>query len=180
MEETQEFYDLIKFFEGFHDGDKSIPHGQPELCPAGYWTIGWGHVIVGPTGKPLKGPNQKELAYKLFPSVTEADAQKLLEADTKSFSVSLEKLRAKYSLRLQQHEFNALLSFVYNCGIGALEEHGRPKSVLQALLKGNKVTVVQNMQRWNKVNGITSKGLLKRRKIESFYFLTGKIVKDAK
>jgi len=41
--------DLIKAFEGLRDGDPTSIRLDPYLCPAGYWTIGWGHVVLDPS-----------------------------------------------------------------------------------------------------------------------------------
>lgn len=37
---------LIKHYESLHDGDLSRIGLQPKMCPAGYWTEGYGHAIL--------------------------------------------------------------------------------------------------------------------------------------
>ena len=45
MEVPQAAIDLAKRFEGFHRVPKHDPHrAYPYICPAGYWTIGYGHL----------------------------------------------------------------------------------------------------------------------------------------
>jgi lysozyme len=58
--------DLAKRFEGFHRVPQSDPlrRAHPYVCPAGYWTIGWGHLCP---------PDH--------PPVTEAEAESYLAAD---------------------------------------------------------------------------------------------------
>src|SRR4051794_31205741 len=45
---------LIRSFEGIEDGDPTTANLDPYLCPAGYWTIGWGHVVIGQDGQMLR------------------------------------------------------------------------------------------------------------------------------
>ena len=53
---------LIKSYEGIMDGDPSTINLDPYLCPAGYWTIGWGHVVLDQQGNQIKGIENKKLA----------------------------------------------------------------------------------------------------------------------
>ena len=46
MRTSNKGIDLIKEFEGLHDGDLSIIGLQPKMCPAGIWTQGYGHAII--------------------------------------------------------------------------------------------------------------------------------------
>ena len=58
--------DLIKSFEGIPDGDPSSVNIDAYLCPAGVWTIGWGHALVD-GGAQLKGAANKARARALYP-----------------------------------------------------------------------------------------------------------------
>ena len=37
--------DLVKSFEGIHDGDLTVIGLQPKMCPAGIWTVGYGRAL---------------------------------------------------------------------------------------------------------------------------------------
>ena len=65
MEVPQAAIVLAKRFEGFHRVPKNDPsRAYPYVCPAGYWTIGWGH-----------------LCQPDHPPVTETEAETYLAAD---------------------------------------------------------------------------------------------------
>lgn len=53
--DLQRTIELIKRFEGIEDGDPTTVNLDPYLCPADYWTIGWGHVVLNPDGQQLRG-----------------------------------------------------------------------------------------------------------------------------
>jgi len=68
--------DLIKRFEGLGDGDPTTTNLDPYLCPADYWTIGWGHVVTDAQGKMLKGAANKKPARAVYPNgITMAEAE---------------------------------------------------------------------------------------------------------
>jgi len=104
--------ELIKHFESLHDGDLTLVGLQPKMCPAGIWTEGYGEVILY-KGKPLKGKENKNLAYNLSSIKTEKEAEERL---LKSL-ISREKYVAdKCKIPLTQNQFDALVSHVYNTG----------------------------------------------------------------
>ena len=45
MKIGKEGIDLIKKWESLHDGNLKLIGLQPKMCPAGYWTEGYGNVI---------------------------------------------------------------------------------------------------------------------------------------
>ena len=89
---------LIKEFEGFPFG------GRPYRDPVGVWTIGYGHTEgVGPHS----------------PRLTERQASELLERDlAQRYEPHVERL--PIARALNQHQFDALVSFVFNLGPGAI------------------------------------------------------------
>ena len=60
----QDAIELIKAFEGIPDGDPSTVGLDAYICPAGVWTIGWGHAIMD-GGAQLTGPGNKARARAL-------------------------------------------------------------------------------------------------------------------
>jgi GH24 family phage-related lysozyme (muramidase) len=135
---------LIKEFEGFPFG------GRPYKDPVGVWTIGYGHTEgVGPGSRRL----------------TEKQASALLKKD----------LDRKYAplvdaphLPLNQHQFDALVSFVYNCGPGAISEQTRVGRLLRA---HDWRAAADALLAWDKAGGHALPGLTRRRRAERAMFL---------
>lgn len=124
---------------------------QAYKCPAGVWTIGYGHTAgVQPENT--------------LPS--EAEAKKLLKEDLKKYGDYVNACVRKGQIRfpLNQSMFDALTSFCYNCGNGSL----------QKLVDGRDAgTVADKMLLYNKGGGRELPGLTKRRKEERELFLRG-------
>lgn len=72
-------------------------------CPSGVWTIGYGH-----TGADV-APGKR---------ITKAEAERLFEADLARFEAELGAVVGHLGLR--QGQYDALLSFAYNAGMGNL------------------------------------------------------------
>ena len=112
---TSEFEKVrIKYFESIHDGNLTKIGLQPKLCPAGIWTVGWGHALYF-NGKPLKVADF-DMIEKYFPqfsnmSLEQADA--LFEDDLVKFE---NLVNTKLKVQVTQNEFDALISFSWNCG----------------------------------------------------------------
>lgn len=135
MKTSNKGIDLIKSFEGCH-----LTSYQ---CPSGVWTIGYGH-----TAGVCKGM-----------SITQAKADEYLKADLAKF----EKYVTNTGLKLNQNQFDALVSFTYNCG----------NSNLKKLINGRSLTqIAEAMLLYNKSRGKVLSGLVRRRKSERALFLT--------
>lgn len=124
---------LIKKFEGCHL--------TAYLCPAGKWTIGYGH-----TAGVAKGMR-----------ITQAQADEYLRQDCKSSEKAVNALGRK----LNQNQFDALVSFTFNCGVGNLKTLCQDRS-LEVI--GEKILL------YTKAGGKTLNGLVKRRKDEQALF----------
>ena len=141
-------YDLIKEFEGFNN--------RPYKCSANIPTIGYGNIFY-PDGKRVSMLDKeitKEYADEIFKNV----------ADNFAFKVS-KLIKSKVT----QNQFNALVSFAYNVGIGNLE-----KSTLLKLvnINPNDAMIAKQFLRWNKAKGKELKGLTNRRIKESALYYT--------
>lgn len=119
-------------------------------CPAGVWTIGYGH-----TGN-VK-PNQ---------TITQLDAERLLKLDLKKFEEGVSSL---VKVKINENQFAALVSFSYNVGLGAL----RSSTLLRLLNSGDIKGAAKQFLRWNKASGKEIPGLTKRRIVEQSLFLKG-------
>ncbi|MCL1980227.1 MAG: lysozyme [Proteobacteria bacterium] len=162
--------ELIKSFEGIVDGDPSTANFDPYLCPAGYWTIGWGHVVTDPQGKMLKGADNKAAARAVYPKgITRAEAEALLADDVNRFAAGVERL---VKVPLCDTRFCALVSFAYNVGLGALET----STLLQLLNKGAMDQVPDQFMRWTKADGKELAGLKRRREAEARLWLSAETV----
>jgi lysozyme len=144
---SQKGLELIKQFEGLKL--------KPYLCPASILTIGYGNTYY-PNGQKVKLSDQ---------AITQEKAEELL----KFLLVSYEKAVDSFCRDdISQGNFDALTSFAYNLGIGALQ-----KSTLIKKVNANPkdVTIADEFLKWNKANGSALKGLTKRRQAEAnLYF----------
>lgn len=113
-------------------------------CPAGVWTIGVGH-----TGGVTEGM-----------TITHDQAMAFFADDIKASERAVEKL----GMELTQGQFDALVSFCYNCGAGNL----------QKLVKGRtKKQIADAIPLYNKGGGKVLAGLVKRRAWERDLFVEG-------
>ena len=142
MNISQKGLDLIKTFEGCElVAYKDI---------AGVWTIGYGHTGADVT------PGLK---------ISQGQADVLLRQDVEKFARGV---TSAVEVPINQNQFDALVSFAYNVGLGALSS-----STLLKLLneKTDKTIVAAEFLRWCKADGQTVEGLLRRRKAEQALFL---------
>lgn len=157
--------ELIKHFEGLHDGDLSKIGLQPKMCPAGVWTVGYGYALVNKlTGKFLKYQEDYHLIAKQYPDfmdMTEIQAENLLA----SALLKYEGIVTKWlTLNVNQNMFDALVSHTYNTG---------GSDTLFRLVNTGKI---QEAAKWIEERYVTSggkklAGLVKRRKEESILFM---------
>ena len=139
MRMSNEFLVKLKKFEGLRL--------KAYKCPAGVWTIGYGHT----------GNDVHEGL-----SITEYKATELLISDLNKFEVGVS--LALGDTKLNQHQFDALVDFAYNCGLGNLR-----KSTLLKKIKFNPenyVGIEVEFKKWNKGGGKVLPGLVKRREEE--------------
>lgn len=137
--------ELIKRFEGLEL--------ESYVDPVGVWTIGYGHTETA-------GPDQK---------ITEREAEQLLMQDLRPRERAVESLA---SVPLNQNEFDALVSFVYNVGQNAF----RGSTARRRLNRNDRMGAADALTWWNKgtVNGVLVelRGLTRRRAAERALFLT--------
>ncbi len=161
--------ELIKAFEGIPDGDPSTVNIDAYLCPAGIWTIGWGHAIVDGGGQ-LKGLANKTRARALYPGgITREQAQLLLQADLLPRCASV--LSLVKTRPLDDGMLGALVAFVFNVGAANLAV----STLLKCLNAGDRAGAAEQFLAWDKarVNGVLQAlaGLTRRRRAERALFL---------
>ena len=155
---------LIKSFEGICDGDPTTVNLDPYLDPVGIWTIGWGHAIRV-NGRFLKGQADKALAYAVYPGgITLAQAEDLLANDVGADEIYLNAVFPN----LTQNQFDAMVSFTFNVGLGEFE-----KSTLYKKIKAADIDCAGGQfGRWIYSDGKKLPGLVKRRAAERDLFLS--------
>ena len=137
---------IIKQFEGFHS--------KAYLCPAGIPTIGYGST---------RDKNRKRIKSTTA-AITKEEGGKLLKRDVQSAESSVKNL---IKVKLNENEFSALCSFVYNLGSGNLQS-----STLRAKLnRGDYEGAANEFPKWRRAGGKILKGLVLRRATEQKLFL---------
>lgn len=150
MTPSQLCLDLVKHFEGLYL--------KTYLCPARIFTIGYGHTgLMHNDGTVFPGRK-----------ITESEAEALLRYDLEKFSGKVARL---VKVPLEQHQFDALVSFAFNVGEGALSR----SSLLKKLNAHNYAGAAEEFAKWNKGGGKVLSGLTRRRKAERHLFATGEL-----
>lgn len=144
MKASVDAYQLIKQFEGLRL--------EAYLCPAGIWTIGYGHT--------------SDVSPNSF--ITTQEADEYLHRDVASVEMQLNKL----NLSLSQCQWDAIVSFVFNVGIGNFKA-----STLLAKIRINPDdnSIMDEFLRWVYANGKVMRGLQTRRLAEMKLYFSDKL-----
>lgn len=139
MRTSEAGINLIKQFEGCR-----LKAYKP-VASEKYYTIGWGHYGADVTANM---------------TISQQQADEILVADLKKF----EKDVTKTDLELNQNQFDALVSFTYNCGAGNLQKLVKNRTHSQ---------IADAMLLYNKgANKQVLSGLMRRRELERALFLS--------
>lgn len=142
---------------------------KPYLCPANYVTVGVGKVLLDEHGNMLKGKDSLNKVLSTWkPKTKEELINEFKENDLPKYEKQLNSL----NLILNQNQFDALISFIYNLGLGSLQKSTLLKKII-AKSENDKIT--DEFLKWTKAGGKTLKGLEYRRKSEAVLFTTGKL-----
>ena len=139
MQISQEGLALIKFFEGCEL--------EAYKCPAGVWTIGYGHT------KDVKEGDR----------INKDEANHLLEEEMIEYESYVDDM---VEVELNQSQYDALCAWVYNLG----PSNFGSSTLLKVLNEGKYDEVPQQIKRWNKANGEVLTGLIRRREAEALLF----------
>lgn len=163
--------DLVKRFEGLGDGDRGRPGLQPYICPAGYWTIGYGRVVRGADGRMFKGEVDRRAANAVYPNgIDEPQATAFLVDDLTDIG---RQVSARLRVLVVDNQFGACVSFVYNIGIAAFTTC----TLLKRLNAGDRAGAAAQFLGWNKATDprtgrkVELPGLTRRREAERALFL---------
>ena len=151
---------LIKSFEGCHN--------MPYKCPAGLWTIGYGHVLYPDQAR---AKTLERGLYDIKPEhnrVFEYDEiDELLEQDLQRFQDGVSRLCPASDDR--QSHFDAMVAFAFNVGLGNLQS----STLRMKYNRGDIEGTADEFLKWTKASGKVLKGLVRRREAERALFLTG-------
>ena len=137
---------LIKHHEGVRN--------RPYRCPANLYTVGVGHLIG----------NGKTLPPEWNRTFTNEEIDGLLKSDLRRFELGVSKMLPNVPLR--QHEFDAIISFCFNLGLGCFQR----STLRQALLRGDKKAAMESLVKYCRAGGKILKGLQTRRLDEKALF----------
>ena len=148
IEVPQAAIDLAKRFEGFHRVARQDPHrAYPYICPAGFWTIGYGHLCA-----------------QTHPPMSMEEAEEILATD---LQVAL-KATLRYCPVLAtepEHRLAAIVDFTFNLGAGRLQMSTLRRRVNQQDWEGAK----RELGKWVYGGGRVLPGLVLRRQAESLH-----------
>lgn len=133
--------ELVKQFEGC----KLTAY----VCPAGVLTIGYGST----------GPH-----VKAGMKIDGAQANTLLLKDLERFEAGVNRLSKKHT----QGQFDALVSFAFNLGLGNLDK----STLLKLHNDGKHKEAADQFKRWNKAGGKVLAGLTRRREAEASLYMS--------
>jgi len=158
MNVSQKCIEMIKHHEGVRT--------KPYQCPALLWTCGVGHVIDPMHGR-LKLEERKNLP---IPSgwdrtLTMGEVDDILKKDLARFESGVARL---CPVNLTQGQFDALVSFSFNVGLGNLQRSTIRMKVNRQDFEG----AAEGFLDWTKAGGKVLKGLVTRRNDEKALFLS--------
>lgn len=112
---STEGLNIIANFEG------SVPEIEDDVLASGNPTVGYGYVV------PVNTTFYNNL------TTSELFAQ-LVQIANETYSPAVENFRSTYNIKMNQAHFDALTSFVFNCGVGTLSsDYGFRRALLNAV-----------------------------------------------
>lgn len=138
--------DLAKQFEGFHRIPKFDPErrAHPYICPAGYWTIGYGH-----------------LCDPRHPPIAQAEAEIYLSSDLNT-ALNATLRYCPVLITESENRLAAIVDFTFNLGAGRLQMSTLRRKINQRDWSG----VGLELRRWIYGGGKVLPGLVARRESE--------------
>lgn len=152
MQPSDNCYVFIMQFEGLDLNAYKDP-GSVDGLPI---TIGYGSTAYKNGRKIMLGD-----------TITEEEAYDMLKFEVDKKAVSVNTLTK--DVLLTQNQFDSLVSFAYNVGIGAFQKSTLLKKVK---FNSNDVSIGEQFMRWTKNDGRELNGLVRRRKAEATLYFT--------
>lgn len=157
MRASPELIDYLKRREEF----RAVPY----LDDAGKWTIGYGHLIR---------PHEQKTLLRL----TEPQAELLLDQDCDPIELYLDAIQANFKIRLNQHQFDGLVTLAFNIGLKAFED----STLLKLVRAGDFAAAAAQFDEWIKITKVDkggvrrkvrNRGLVNRRRMDRAIFERG-------
>jgi lysozyme len=143
---------FIARFEGFR--------GELYNDAAGHCTIGYGHLVH-------RGPTDGSEPAEFKRGITQQRALELLQEDARAAESAV---NDNVTVSLSQHQFDALVSFVFNVGSGNFCS----STLLRELNSGLYQSVPSELSKWVNAGGRRLEGLVTRRRAEGILFASGR------
>jgi lysozyme len=121
-------------------------------CPAGVCTIGYGHTSAA--GDPAVHDGM---------TITQMDAEAILRRDLVKYETAV---RDMVDVDLTQNQFDVLVDFAYNAGVGNLKS----STMLKKINSGDLDAVPGELMKWTKGGGKVLPGLVRRRQAEGAWW----------
>ena len=147
---------MIKHHEGVRQ--------RPYKCPAKLWTVGVGHVLYPRQGAlKLEERDNVPLEYKDDRTFSMEEVDDILRRDLERFERGVERY---CPVKLTQGQFDALVSFSFNLGLGGLQR----STLRQKVLRGEFESAAEEFLKYTIGGGKVLKGLVNRRNDERALF----------
>ena len=141
MKTSEKGYNLIRLAEGLVL--------RSYKCPADVWTIGYGHTKGVKSGQ----------------SISRQQAEDYLVQDVRTCETGLNSL----GLKLNQYQYDALISFIFNLGLGNFSK----STLLKKIAKNpNDPAIADEFRKWVYSGGVVVRGLRTRRENEIELYFT--------
>jgi lysozyme len=145
-----------------HEGVRTKPY----QCPALLWTIGVGHVIDPNHARvPLAERKALPIPDGWNRTITMGEVDDILKRDLANFERGVERY---CPVTLTQGQFDALVSFSFNVGLGTLQR----STLRQKVLRGEMEAAAEELLKYTIGGGKVLKGLVNRRNDERAMFLS--------
>lgn len=164
-----EVINIVPFFQNFNEHSRTSKQGIEQIktfegysetayqCSANKWTIGYGTTVI--KGKPVKAGMK----------ITKIEADSFLVRDVRAFENAVKR---HVKVKLNQNQFDALVSFTYNVGVGNFAR----SRLLRKINNNDFNGAAKEFDKWNKAktkDGLkVLRGLVKRRAMEKALFVT--------
>jgi len=129
-------------------------------CPANVCTIGYGHTSSAGAPEVVDGM-----------IITQADADEILRRDLIKYERSVQDL---VKVELTQNQFDVLVDFAYNAGVGNLKS----STMLKKINAGDLDAVPAELMKWTKGGGKVLPGLVRRRQAEAAWWSADQRVEE--
>jgi len=129
-------------------------------CPAGICTIGYGHTSAAGAPTVIDGM-----------TITQQQADDILSRDLVKYEIAVQNMVQQ---PLTQQQFDVLVDFAYNAGVGNL----KTSTMLKKINSGNLDMVPAELMKWNRGGGKVLPGLVRRRQAEGAWWVSGEHVDE--